>query len=184
MQSAAIAEFIPGQHIVIEAGVILKSYSRVTREARSLGRHAGAGECQMPGINRLDTYPHITTSPQAKRHKLSLLFTAGASRLPLAPKRVIKQQNSGPKPWFEVPKVCCDPKGMVFTHFWGIWGHLGALQQRYLVKPPISRTLGLWKIFTLPFFQPTRCNFFKFLQFSTPRGTPRRCGKLLKNLIL
>ena len=51
--------------------VILKSYSRyllgiysdieklqsVTREPGSLGRHAEAGECQMPGINRLDTYP-------------------------------------------------------------------------------------------------------------------------------
>ena len=36
----------------------------------------------------------------------------GWSRLPLAPKRVIKQQNSGPKPWFKVPKMCCDPKGM------------------------------------------------------------------------
>ena len=31
------------------------------------------------------------------------------SRLPPAPKRVIKQQNNGPKPWFKVPKVCPDP---------------------------------------------------------------------------
>ena len=29
----------------------------------------------------------------------------------------IKQQNAGPKSWFKVPKVCPDPKGMVFTHF-------------------------------------------------------------------
>ena len=52
----------------------------------------------------------------------------GGSRLPPAPKRVIKQPNNDPKPWFKVPKVCCAPKGMVFTHFWGIWGHLDALQ--------------------------------------------------------
>ena len=31
------------------------------------------------------------------------------SRLPPAPKRVIKQQNIGPKTWFKVPKVCSDP---------------------------------------------------------------------------
>ena len=41
----------------------------------------------------------------------------GESSLPPAPKTVIKQQNNGPKPWFKVPKVCPDPKGMVFTHF-------------------------------------------------------------------
>ena len=33
---------------------------------------------------------------------------------------VMKQQNDDPKPWFKVPKVCPDPKGMVFIHFWGI----------------------------------------------------------------
>ena len=42
---------------------------------------------------------------------------ARGSRLPLAPKRVVKQQNNDPKPWFKVPKVCPDPKGMIFTHF-------------------------------------------------------------------
>ena len=41
----------------------------------------------------------------------------GESRLPPAPKTVIKQQNNGPKPWFEVPKVCPDPKGVVLIHF-------------------------------------------------------------------
>ena len=71
----------------------------------------------------------------------------GGSWLPLAPKRVIKQQNNGPKPWFKVPKVCPDPKGMVFTHFWGIWGHLGALKQRYLVKTPICQKTGFGKIY-------------------------------------
>ena len=40
----------------------------------------------------------------------------GGSWLPLAPKRVIKQQNNDPKPWFKVPKVCPDPKGVIFTH--------------------------------------------------------------------
>ena len=58
----------------------------------------------------------------------------GGSRIPPAPKRVIKQQNNDPKPWFKVPKVCPDPKGVVFTHLWGIWGHLGALKQWYLLK--------------------------------------------------
>ena len=41
----------------------------------------------------------------------------GGSRLHLAPKSVIKLQNNGPKPWFKVPKVCPDPKGMVLNHF-------------------------------------------------------------------
>ena len=63
----------------------------------------------------------------------------GGSRLPSAPKRVIKKQNNGPKPWFEAPKMCPDPKGMVFTHFWGIWGHLDGLKQPYLVKTPICQ---------------------------------------------
>ena len=30
------------------------------------------------------------------------------SGVPKAPKRAIKQQNNGPKPWFKVPKVCPD----------------------------------------------------------------------------
>ena len=33
----------------------------------------------------------------------------GRWRLLPAPKRVIKQQYNGPKPWFKVPKVCPDP---------------------------------------------------------------------------
>ena len=58
----------------------------------------------------------------------------GGSRLPSAPKRVIKQQNNGSKPWFKAPKVSPDPKGMVFIHFRGICGHLGAVKQCYIVK--------------------------------------------------
>ena len=42
---------------------------------------------------------------------------SGGSGAPPAPKRVIKQQNNGPKPWIKVPKVCPDPKGMVPNHF-------------------------------------------------------------------
>ena len=51
----------------------------------------------------------------------------GGSRLPPAPKREIKQQNNGPKSWFKVPKVCPDPKGMVFTHFWDL-GPFGCIK--------------------------------------------------------
>ena len=72
------------------------------------------------------------------------------SMVPPAPKRVIKQQNNGPKPWFKVPKVCPDPKGMVLIHFWGIWGLLGALKQRYLVKMPICQKPGFGKIYLDP----------------------------------
>ena len=47
----------------------------------------------------------------------------GGSSLPQAPRRVIKQTNNDSKPWFIVPKVCCDLKGMVFTHL----GPLGCI---------------------------------------------------------
>ena len=40
------------------------------------------------------------------------LGASGGSRLPPAPKRVIKQQNNDSKPWFRVPKVCPDPNIM------------------------------------------------------------------------
>ena len=33
----------------------------------------------------------------------------GGARVPPAPKRVIQQQNNGPKPRFKMPKVCPDP---------------------------------------------------------------------------
>ena len=41
-------------------------------------------------------------------------------------------ENNGPK--IKAPKVCPDPKGMVFIHFRGICGHLGAVKQCYIVK--------------------------------------------------
>ena len=108
----------------------------------------------------------------------------GESRLPPVPKTVIKQQNSGPKPWFKVHKVCPDPKGMEFTHLWGIWGHLGALKRRYLVKTQYCQNQGFQKIFIQAFPQTTRCIFLMVSQFSTPPKIPTRCGKLPKNLIL
>ena len=46
-------------------------------------------------------------------HKGALM----GSGLPLVPESVIKQQNDGHVPWLKVPKVCPDPKGMVFIHF-------------------------------------------------------------------
>ena len=97
----------------------------------------------------------------------------GGSWLPLAPKRVIKQQNNDPKTWFKVPKVCPDPKGMVFTHLWGIWGHLGALKQLYLVKMPICKKMDFWDKFIQWFPQTTRCIFLMVSQFSTPLKVPR-----------
>ena len=108
----------------------------------------------------------------------------GGSSLPQAPRRVIKQQNIDPKPWFKVPKVCCDPKGMVFTHFWGIWGHLDALQQRYLVKTPICQKPRLRIDFTQSFIQTTRCIFGMVSDFSINPNIPRVYGKLPKNLII
>ena len=50
--------------------------------------------------------------------------------------------------------MCCDPEGMVFTHFGGIWGHLDALQQQYIVKTPIRQIQGLRKFFIQSFPQP------------------------------
>ena len=108
----------------------------------------------------------------------------GGSRLPPAPKRVIKQQNNGPKPWFKVPKVCPDPKGMVFTHLWGIWGHLDALKQPYIVKMPICQKTGFRKKFIQSVPQTTRCNFLMVSQFSRDPDITRVSGKLPKNLIL
>ena len=102
------------------------------------------------------------------------------SMVPPAPKRVIKQQNNGPKPWFKVPKVCPDPKGMVLIHFWCIWGHLDALQQRYLVKTQYCQKPGSRKKFIRRLPQTTGCNLIKFWQFSTHPKVPRVCGKLQK----
>ena len=108
----------------------------------------------------------------------------GATRLLLTPKWVIKQQNNGSKPWLKVPKVCPDPKRMVSIHFWCIWGHLGALQQRYLVKMQYCQKPGRRNEITGPLPQTTRSNFLKVSQFSTHVNMSGMCGKLPKNLIL
>ena len=102
----------------------------------------------------------------------------GGSWLPLAPKRVIKQQNNDPKPWFKVPKVCPDPKGMVFTHFWDIWGHLGALKQSYLVKLQYHQKRLFKKKNSLTITQTTRCKFWLVSQFSNNHGYVMVIGKL------
>ena len=75
-----------------------------------------------PRMTYQESWGHQGVQGGARGHQ----WAPGGSRLPPAPKREIKQQNNGPKSWFKVPKVCPDPKGMVFTHFWGIWGHLDA----------------------------------------------------------
>ena len=102
----------------------------------------------------------------------------GGSRLPPAPKKEIKQQNNGPKSWFKVPKVCPDPKGMVFTHFWDIWGHLGALKQSYLVKLQYHQKRLFKKKNSLTITQTTRCKFWLVSQFSNNHGYVMVIGKL------
>ena len=107
----------------------------------------------------------------------------GGWRLLPAPKRVIKQQNNGPKPWFKVPKVCPDPWGMVLTHFWGIWGHLVAFNQRYLVTTPICHKPGFLKIEIAPLTQPNFAKWSWFLAIFPRRKTIFLCGKIAKRMI-
>ena len=64
-----------------------------------------------------DDIPGVMGAPGGPGGRQGALGGARGSRVPPAPKRVIKQQNNGPKPWFKVPKVCPDPKGMVLNHF-------------------------------------------------------------------
>ena len=108
----------------------------------------------------------------------------GGSRIPPAPKRVIKQQNNGPKSEFKLHKVCRDKKGMVFTHFWGIWGHLDGLKQPYLVKTPICQKPSFRKKMILPLTQTTGCNFRNIRQFSIKANVLGPYGKLSKNPIM
>ena len=95
-------------------------------------------------------------------------------------KRVIKQPNNGPKPWFNVPKVCPDPWGMVLFRFWGIWGHLVALNQRYLVKTPICKKPGFLKKIIPAFPQTTWSKNRHFWEFSIHTNIPSMYGKLRK----
>ena len=91
-------------------------------------------------------------------------------------KRVIKQQNNGSKPCFQVPKVCPDTKGIVFIHIWYIWGHCDELQQRYLVKTQFGKKKSSEKknIFS-HFHRPPGAIFDWFLNFPETLG-PRTQG--------
>ena len=104
----------------------------------------------------------------------------GRSRLPLAPKWVIKTAKNGPKPWFKVSKMYPDPKRMVLIHFWGIWGHLGALKQRYLVKTPIcqNQVLGKFTLSTIVQAPWSKKSYFK--DFSNNIQVPNIVGKIRK----
>ena len=55
---------------------------------------------------------------------------------------------------------------MVFTHFWDIWGHLGALKQSYLVKLQYHQKRLFKKKNSLTITQTTRCKFWLVSQFS------------------
>ena len=106
----------------------------------------------------------------------------GVLGTPQCQKRVIKQQNNGPKPWFKVPKVCPDPKGMVLIHFSGIWDHLGALKQRYLVKTPIcQKNQDLGKFTFTPLPQGTWSKKWYFFEFLQLISDTKDCWKNLKN---
>ena len=87
----------------------------------------------------------------------------GGSGLPPAPKRVIKQQNNGPEPWFKVPKrdgICSflrhlGPFGSITTAIFSENGNLSTTKKK-----------DFWGKFTFLFTQTTRCNFLKFREFS------------------
>ena len=108
----------------------------------------------------------------------------GRSRLPLAAKWVIKTAKNGPKPWFKVSKVYPDPKRMVLIHFWGILGHLDALQQRYLVKMSICQKNRFHVKKDYPLTQVKRCNFLNFSDFSQVKNMLDYLGKLSKTTFL
>ena len=58
----------------MKQGCDIEKLQTVTRERGSLGRHAGAGECQMPGINRLDTYPLFIFREDIKKSGGEVVF--------------------------------------------------------------------------------------------------------------
>ena len=99
-------------------------------------------------------------------------------------KKSIKQQNYDSKPWCKVPKVCLDPKGMVFTHFSGIWGHLDGLQQGFLVKKPNAGNQGFGKILLPPFPQDTWMTNGGVSEFSRSFEMLITTGKLPKRNFL
>ena len=67
---------------------------------------------------------------------------------------------------------------MVFTHFWDIWGHLGALKQSYLVKLQYHQKRLFKKKNSLTITQTTRCKFWLVSQFSNYHRYVTVLGKL------
>ena len=65
----------------------------------------------------LDDIPGVMGAPGVHGGTREHHGASGGSGVTPVQKRVIKQQNNGFKPWFEVPKVCPDPKGVVLIHF-------------------------------------------------------------------
>ena len=63
-----------------------------------------------------DDIPGVMMAPGGPESARGHQGVPGGSRIPPVPKKVIKQQNNDPKPWFKVPKVCPDPTEVVFTH--------------------------------------------------------------------
>ena len=80
--------------------------------------------------------------------------------------------------------MCPDPKGMVFIHFYGIWGHLDGLQQRYLVKKPKVENLGLGSFWITGLPQTKRCRNLGVLKFSIYPDMSGGYGKLPKNQVI
>ena len=101
----------------------------------------------------------------------------GGSRLPQAPKRVVIQQDKGPKLLSKAPKVCPDLKGMILIHFQDIYGHLGKLQQLHLVKMLNCQKPGLRKHFFAHLHRPPGVIFWWFRNFPHPQ----RCQEGVQN---
>ena len=92
----------------------------------------------------------------------------GGSSLPQAPRRVIKQTNNDSKPWFIVPKVCCDLKGMVFTHL----GPLGCITTAILSEHANQSKTGSGDKFYVAVFPAHPVQFREgFAIFHTPQDT-------------
>ena len=69
---------------------------------------------------------------------------------------------------------------MVFVHFYGIWGHLDGLQQRYLVKKPKVENLGLVNFWFTGFHRPNGAKIWGFWIFQIPPDMSGVYGKMPK----
>ena len=69
---------------------------------------------------------------------------------------------------------------MVFIHFYGIWGHLDGLQQRYLVKTPKVENLGLGSFWITGLPQTKQCKNIWVLDFSKHPDMSGGYGKMPK----